>query len=267
MSLGEISRNGGSFPKIGAEMITAVDASAPKSIARTASPEIPMARLDGLFPCCFHRVQGVAPAFGLSSHLSTPKMSAMNESAALPPDSPETASTPEAIEPRYGGFWIRVGAFLIDFIIVLPFSIGALFLGNAALYVLIAIAFTLYKPIFEATLSATPGKMVLGLKVLSKDLNPFGWSTSFIRSALFLLPGVVSVLTQYKQKVAGIGAFDLEAQQAFQQANMGLTVLGWVLTGVMVVAGIVVAFTARKRGLHDMLADTVVVYKETLPRP
>ena len=57
----------------------------------------------------------------------------------------------------------------------------------------------------------------------------------------------------------GIGPFDVQALQAFQDANKMLNWANLGLSVVILISCIVVAFTARKRGLHDMIADTYVI--------
>ena len=47
---------------------------------------------------------------------------------------------------------------------------------------------------------------------------------------------------------------------AFQAANMILYIASYVFVGLMFVSCIVVAFNKQKRGLHDMIADSHVIY-------
>ncbi|MFP4282867.1 MAG: RDD family protein [Opitutales bacterium] len=170
------------------------------------------------------------------------------------------------VEPRYAGFWIRVGAWMIDFLIVLVPSIAIAFVGAPALYLLLALLLILYKPFFESLLAATPGKMLLGLQVTDTGLKKVGFASAVIRNVFAILPGLTNTFSGYKQKAEGINPFNPQQMEAFTEANKMLVYGTWVLLAVWIVTVLFVAFTRHKKGLHDMLADTRVVYKETLPK-
>lgn len=135
---------------------------------------------------------------------------------------------------HYAGFWVRVLAYLIDFVILLVVqSVINLFFGvsvfgaeapsalgaSNAIGLIIGIA---YFAGFEASdKQATPGKMALGLIVTDTD----GGRISFLRA-----------IGRYFAKI---------------------------LSGLILFIGyIMVAFTDRKQGLHDLLASTLVVKGE-----
>jgi uncharacterized RDD family membrane protein YckC len=147
---------------------------------------------------------------------------------------------------RYGGFWIRVGAYLIDVIILFvvqyvvdlalrgsviptytqpqPGDMGALMailpaLGITTLVNLVIGA--LYEGLFVARVGATPGKMVAGLKVVRPDGSLLGLGRSFGRYFVKFAQWVV-------------------------------VFLGWI-------GFVIVGFDGQKRGLHDMICDTRVI--------
>jgi len=137
-------------------------------------------------------------------------------------------------ERRYGGFWIRFLATLIDGIILS--IIGSLVGGNQVVnyqqaadgmysanvnffgwYSLIPIAYVIGFWIWK---SATPGKMALGLKIIDEQGNNLTPVTAIIRY------------------------------------------LGYILSGIILGIGyLMIAFTKNKRGLHDMIAKTYVIRK------
>lgn len=142
---------------------------------------------------------------------------------------------------NYGGFWIRVGAYIIDAVILMigQFLIFAIFgvsmLGAASLdpesagifettggviaYLITLVGSVLYFALLESSSKqATLGKMALGLVVT--DLN--GNRISFLRALGRYFAKILSSL------ILGIGY-------------------------------IMVGFTERKQGLHDMLASTLVL--------
>lgn len=139
---------------------------------------------------------------------------------------------------QYGGFWVRVGAYLIDFVILLvvqfiilsifgqsvfetdPQSFSASASSTSLLVNLFLIVFGIaYFAGFESSnMQGTPGKRALGLIVT--DLN--GERISVLRA---------------------IGRY-------FAKILSGL---------IMLIGYIMVAFTERKQGLHDVICSTLVI--------
>jgi uncharacterized RDD family membrane protein YckC len=141
---------------------------------------------------------------------------------------------------RYGGFWIRVVATIVDAIVVrvLVAPIGLMFggmgllagmgsglpragfamLGGGITFVLVIFGQWLYEAFLESSsYQATLGKMIFGMKVT--DLN--GNRISFARATGRHFAKILSFL-------------------------------------VFCIGFIMVGFTERKQGLHDMLAGTLV---------
>ena len=151
---------------------------------------------------------------------------------------------PAAAAMRYGGFWIRFLAHVIDRVILAiaqsivgfglfssfltapridpttrPEEILAPMLGMIGLLSLIGMVIEgCYESFFVARLSATPGKMALGLKVVR----------------------------------AGGGRVDLARAVGRYFAK--------ILSGMILGIGYIMAgFDSEKRGLHDMICDTRVI--------
>lgn len=160
---------------------------------------------------------------------------------------------------RPAGFWIRVAAYLIDFLIVLVFGISALFMKSVLGYVLLMIPLICYKPVLEGLLGGTAGKLAIGLRVIDPEGQRIGLVGGFVRSGIFLLPVIPQMLLQVKMIQQGVSPFDPQGALAFQQANELLYYANYGLSLLSVISCIVVAFTSRKRGLHDMVADSYVI--------
>jgi uncharacterized RDD family membrane protein YckC len=149
------------------------------------------------------------------------------EPAREVPPPPHRAGPPVG----YGGFWIRVGAVVIDFLIVSlfawpfralwravipdPFLWGPVRASGVAVLVL----WWAYYVITTATSGGTLGKLAVGLRVTGDDFRRPDWATVFFREVV----GRVIVT-----------------------ATFGLGYL-WA------------AFDPRKQGWHDKIADTVVL--------
>ncbi|MDT8859386.1 RDD family protein [Alkalihalobacillus sp. MEB130] len=137
----------------------------------------------------------------------------------------------------YAGFWLRFWAFLLDMLVV--FSLNGLLvypllrvtgvdgLLSIASFsfesVLTAIVFFLYFAIMTKLYGQTIGKMVLGIRVISLNSQELNWTQIIFRE--------------------GIGRF---IHQAF-----------FLLYAIYTM----VAFTQKKQGLHDIIADTIVIHE------
>jgi uncharacterized RDD family membrane protein YckC len=154
-----------------------------------------------------------------------------NAGAAVPP--PVRDARRVGVEPiGYGGFWLRVIAYLIDIILLLIVSliIGGFFrLGLIAAEAWDALRFAdpmtglvlswLYFAFMESSpRGATAGKMAMGLRVVTDQGQPLSFANATGR---------------YFAKY-----------------------VSWIILGI---GFIMVAFTDRKRGLHDMIAGTLVI--------
>jgi uncharacterized RDD family membrane protein YckC len=135
---------------------------------------------------------------------------------------------------QYAGFWIRAVAFIIDAIILaLVFLVIAFFLttsyeetGPARMAAILQGVITiLYFAVFWASpMQATPGQRICGLQIVDE-----------------------------------IGARRISFMRSLGRA------LALLLSGVLLGIGyLMVAFTERKRGLHDMIAGTCVMKNAVL---
>ncbi len=152
---------------------------------------------------------------------------------------------------KYAGFWRRFLAYTVDNIIInivfliLTVVIAAAFIlgsmsGNTrawladltdpariaslallvgAIYIVLSIAYFTY---FHGIKGRTPGKMLLGLQVLSTDGTPIGFGTAFLRSVGYLVSSLLFTIP-----------------------------LGFIWA----------AFDKRKQGWHDKIAGTVVIIR------
>lgn len=114
---------------------------------------------------------------------------------------------------RYGGFWVPFVAYMIDGLIVgfasvavqaillptmrvnpsLAAGAGALALVGVAYIVGMAMAAT-YEGLFVYKLGATPGKMILGLKVVRPDGGPVSLGRAIGRYFAKILSGIILLI-------------------------------------------------------------------------
>jgi len=150
-----------------------------------------------------------------------------------PPKSRVSDVEPESGEVTYGGFWRRLGATIIDSVIMMAITVPLLWwiYGSEALLsedtliagpadILISYVFPIVATVlFWKYRAATPGKIILGLRIV--DAKNFGPITT-------------------GQAIGRYFAY-------------------FVSTIVLFIGFIVVAFDSRKQGWHDQLAGTVVI--------
>ena len=148
--------------------------------------------------------------------------------------SPASIGT-EGKHERFAGFWMRFWAYLIDVIVVASLNgilITPLIRGfdlpgtePAVLPLqafLTGIVYYAYFILMTKFLSQTLGKMLFGLKVASLKSHKLTWGTVIFRE--------------------GIGRF--------------------ISKTILFVGFLVVAFTNKKQGIHDLFADTSVIHED-----
>jgi uncharacterized RDD family membrane protein YckC len=144
-----------------------------------------------------------------------------------------------AAHMRYGGFWIRLGAKVIDGIILqvvnfIIFTLGSLFIVSAlatkdpsqlivttVIQLIIGLFLAIsYEVWFVGKFRATPGKMMCGLAIV----DPVGGRISYLRA---------------------LGRY-----------------LATILSSIILCVGFIMAgFDREKRALHDRICDTRVIRK------
>jgi len=157
-------------------------------------------------------------------------MSVPNSGSAAPPPPVWDARPPGAGQVGYGGFWIRVVAYIIDAILlsvvtgilarlmgVNIFTTGLEFDPTTNLASL-AIGWLYFSLMESSERGATLGKMAVGLRVVTEQ----GQRLSFLNATGRYFAKFISAI-------------------------------------ILLIGFIMVAFTDRKRGLHDMIAGTLVI--------
>jgi uncharacterized RDD family membrane protein YckC len=149
---------------------------------------------------------------------------------------------------KYRGAWIRLLAFIVDIAVLLlvSFIITRITGINTAINTasgeaphfstwqqwLFAAFIFFYFVGFWAWRGQTPGKMLIGAKIVKKDGSSIGLVRALLRFIVYFLYLLVWGL-------------------------VGTSFLALFL--IIVVAFIIVAFNRKKRGLHDFVAGTVVI--------
>ena len=180
-------------------------------------------------------------------------------------------SEPIANYARPAGFWIRVGASIVDWLVFIPFAglgIWNMFsLRNMAVLIAASAPGFFYKPLMEAFAGATVGKLACGIKVTDGQGKKLSVFTAYIRAFPFLLASAVSLAGQIT--LFSLPEFQAGASQMEIAQTRGITfldIVGYITSIFVLVDCVFAAFTYRKRALHDMLAESYCVYKEPQAR-
>lgn len=172
----------------------------------------------------------------------------------------------------YGGFWIRLGAQLVDTLLSIPILIMVEHLNKfgtpntyIATLILVQVFFLLCYIYFPVVHGGTPGKLLLNLRIVKLNGQPVGWRASLLRYSLALGLSLFQVaLYAYCIKKGDyevfsnlhwyehghyLGVFSPLLYKSFLCADYL-----WMITAV-----ISIVIDKKRRAIHDFIAGTVVV--------
>ncbi len=163
----------------------------------------------------------------------------------------------------YASFWGRVGASLIDFVVLLPlFIISYLNLFNAKIFAVqaaIALLSYLYRPLLEWQYRATVGKMALKQWVTNERYERITLSQALVRSAPYLLVLLAGLYTNYllfRHADFAYATTFMDLGRVQQDSQQGLNTIAMI---VWIISCLWVAIDSRNQALHDKLARTFVI--------
>ena len=162
------------------------------------------------------------------------------------------------MQSEIAGIGRRLLATVLDFVVLLlalPVVLSNIPLPPADVWIVIFIFIVIYSAIFLGIRGQTPGKMLLGLRVIDADGGGLDYMQTFLRAAVkwapvFVLFIVMALLTPeelYQRPADGEGA-DVASVTA-----MVICTVGWI----------VLIHMARRhpdrQGIHDRVAGTFVI--------
>lgn len=169
---------------------------------------------------------------------------------------------------KWAGFWIRVLASFIDVVAYAPliglniYNLNTI--RSLPLQLLINLLTIAYKPYMEYHYGATLGKMAVGIKVVNKDFEQITLSQSLLRYIPLGIGQLISIVAtilvfQHPDFPATSGWLEVGALQN----EVVPASLNSISSLLLFASCIVVAFTDRKQGVHDMIANTYCIYKRS----
>ena len=179
---------------------------------------------------------------------------------------------------EYIGFWKRVLAVLIDAIIgfaLMPITIPLMHFGFAHKTIVpvatYSIAWTVLWMWFIVKFGATPGKLAIKARIINSKGEYLYWDKAFLR---MLFPGIIISINSHLQQwhamntapaEVSMNSF-LEIGQAMNQYGQPFSMLRTVLGLIVYIDVLVVLSNKKKRAIHDFIAGSCVVTKDSLKR-
>ena len=169
--------------------------------------------------------------------------------------------------PKYAGFWIRLGASLLDGLVLSP-VIAFMFYNNFSLksfplMIGVSILFQFYKPLMEGIYGYTLGKKMLNLRIVDEANEKISMKQAFVRWIPWAVSAAIGLL-------ASISLFSMEGFEEaegfmeislLQQGDFYNTINSF-FSIIFIVIAIMVGIDKKKQGLHDKMAETFVVENE-----
>jgi uncharacterized RDD family membrane protein YckC len=202
-------------------------------------------------------------------------MTAHNPYAAPKAPVSEVSSSDQPIalgdEVEYGGFWRRVGAQILDALILAPLGILAYFGSQFSrlfylYYVIPGILIALFYSVYLVKrYGGTPGKRILNMRIVMTDGSPVTGTAALWRYSVMLvlgtIPSIGMAVASLSIPAEGYETLGfLERMQLFTVhtpawANFAsYAIWGWIIVGI-----IVMLTNERRRATHDFIARTLVI--------
>lgn len=165
---------------------------------------------------------------------------------------------------KFAGFWIRVGASLVDFLILLPILLigvyNSLNYKSIPLMLLLTMIGFLYKPYLEWKKGGTFGKLILGLRVVDYALKNISLDQAFRRYFPWIISYIISLIIDVNtflspefQNIENFSDLALLTQESpLDSINSFYSIIFLVLVGSLI-------FDPRKQGVHDKYAGTYCI--------
>jgi len=170
----------------------------------------------------------------------------------------------------YAGFWIRFAALLLDFIILLPVSLIFVYISSfnrlncIYIYVFQFIVLIFYHVYLVKKYGGTVGKLAVGIKVIKMNGEKAGWEeatyryiVSIVFSIISFMITVSSALSISDEQFKSYGVFqrngELLKENPIYKYYVFIMFL-WFLSDTIALLA-----SDRKRSIHDLIGETVVV--------
>ncbi|MEO5812948.1 MAG: RDD family protein [Rhodanobacter sp.] len=196
--------------------------------------------------------EGLADWQPLSVLLPDAVVSASAATGTVPPGSTPLPQTTTAALEDYAGFWKRVAAYVIDYIVLLiPSKLIGSMLG--------ATAATAAMEEAQKNAAGDPQMLLASVEVYMHSMWPALLLTSLVVWLYFALMESSVWQASIGKLVLGIRVTDLHGDRISLPRALGRYLAKFLSAIIVCIGFLMVAWTERKQGLHDMLAGTLVL--------
>jgi uncharacterized RDD family membrane protein YckC len=178
----------------------------------------------------------------------------------------------------YAGFWSRLGSQLLDFLILIPYILILNYLNGLSItmYQILMIPNLIfiiwYNVYLVRRFGGTPGKLIVGIKIVNKngnDINMTGAILRYIVSiglSIFGFILMISILQTADEEIYQSLGF-WKRSQYISELNPQLIKLNMWLSNIWIYSELIVLLTnKRKRSIHDFMANSVVIKSKYLDK-
>lgn len=177
----------------------------------------------------------------------------------------------------YAGFWLRLAAFMIDYLILLPLSFALIYLSHR--YRLFSFYFfipgVLFHLWFEAFLvyryGGTPGKLLLKIRIAMADGSRvtrraalLRYSVYFVLSTLSAIGALLAILHIPEVEYYRLDYLE-QGTQLLKQAPVWCQPVSMLLNIWIWSEFVSLWFNRQRQALQDLMAGTVVIHKPGAP--
>jgi uncharacterized RDD family membrane protein YckC len=171
----------------------------------------------------------------------------------------------------YAGFWRRFGVGLLDLAIIFPFGLLTIWVYShsqlaPSIWLLPLISFGVWFNVYLVRrYGGTPGKVLLGLRIVRVDGTPVGYKEAFLRHLPLLLSGALIGLALVFASWKLTDAEHMGLAFKLRQMRMEQLAPSWyekvlAFEQIWMLGEFLVMMTnAKRRALHDYIAGTVVI--------
>lgn len=184
---------------------------------------------------------------------------AVASGAVPPPPPPFLGIHDTAVEAEHAGFWLRLGAWVIDYIVLMvPFTFISIMMGMS--------------DVITSTFVRMEHDQAAAIAAYAEAMRPISYVLLLVGFAYYVLFESSKWQATPGKLACGIHVTDTAGQRLTlgrAAARNAVRLLNAVTLLVPMVFYVTAAFTQRKQGVHDLLASTYVVMGRVgkQPRP
>lgn len=175
----------------------------------------------------------------------------------------------------YASVLTRIASTIIDIVIVIititiiGILIPKTFFFKTIINILIVFYLSLYLIISQSLFGVSIGKHIMRIKLLKSDFNKVSFSSVLKRYSINLIIDTIYLITQiyiftqiYENNKNLDSIYDLYFVET--NKNLGTKIIGTIFILYWILKLIIIMFDKKIRSIHDIIADTIVVYDNTI---